>query len=285
MYKAKQKGKKRFVFFDQEQEEQSIKYYLKVEELKEALKNNELTLWYQPKISVKNNIIVGMESLIRWKKPEGNIVPATEFIDVIYGDELDYKIGYFVIEKALSTQKKWSDQGHIFNLSINISPDHLLNTKFESDLKFLLSKYETIPSTITIEILENSKIKNFDYIVNKLNSCIDLGVKFSLDDFGTGYSSLSYLRAIPTTEVKIDKSFVMSMLNKKEDQLIVSGVIELSHALGRTVVAEGVETEEHIKKLKELNVDILQGYGISKPLPEEQVLDWVNLWNKKQHNS
>ncbi len=284
MYKAKQKGKKRFVFFDSEQEEESIKHYLKIEELKEALNNNELTLWYQPKISVQNNIVVGMEALIRWIKPEGKIIPAAEFVDIIYGDELDYKVGYFVIEKALETQKKWQENGCLFNLSINISPDHLLHPKFESDLKFLLSKYETISSTITIEILENSKITNFEYIIQKLNSCLELGVKFSLDDFGTGYSSLSYLRAIPTSEVKIDKSFVMSMLNKKEDQLIVAGIVELSHALGRTVVAEGVESDEHIQKLKELNVDILQGYGISKPLPEEKVLDWVNCWNKKSVN-
>lgn len=115
-------------------------------------------------------------------------------------------------------------------------------------------------------------------VIEKMKRCIVMGANFSLDDFGTGYSSLGYLRAIPTNEVKIDRSFVMSMMTNNEDRLIISAIVGLSHALNRIVVAEGVETNEHMKVLKDLGVDILQGFGISRPMPEERLVDWMNSW-------
>lgn len=283
MYQAKQQGKKRFIFFDEKQEQESIVYYQKIKEISESLDKGEFKLWYQPKVNAKTNVVVGFECLIRWIKSDGKIVPASEFIDSIYGNELDYKVGCFVLDYALNDLKKWNDEGKSFDLSINISPDHLLHDNFQYDLESLISKYNINPSTITLEILETSKISNFDLILEKMNKCIELGINFSLDDFGTGYSSLSYLRTIPTKEVKIDKSFVMPILKSKEDKLIISGIVGLAHALGRCVVAEGVETMEHVSILKDLDVDILQGYGISKPIPKEQIPSFLDKWSKVEN--
>lgn len=282
MYKAKQQGKRRFIYFDKKQDEESILHYAKIQELTDALLNGELRLWYQPKVHAKNNEIVGFECLIRWIKPNGKIIAAGDFVDIIYGNELDYKIGYFVIENAFKSQKLWREKYQKdFHLSINISPDHLLHESFENDMKNLKNKYNTDLSTITLEILETTKIDDMQEVIDKMKRCIDMGVNFSLDDFGTGYSSLGYLRAIPTNEVKIDRSFVMSMMNNHEDRLIISAIVGLSHALNRIVVAEGVETDSHMKVLKDLGVDILQGFGISRPMPEEKLVDWINSWNAK----
>ncbi len=279
MYKAKQQGKRRFIYFDKKQDEESIQHYAKIQQLTDALLKGELKLWYQPKVSAKNNEVVGFECLIRWIKPDGKIIAAGDFVDIIYGNELDYKVGYFVIENAFRTQKIWREKyGKDFYLSINISPDHLLHEAFEDDLISLKNKYNTDLSTITLEILETTKIDDMKEVIEKMKRCIVMGANFSLDDFGTGYSSLGYLRAIPTNEVKIDRSFVMSMMTNNEDRLIISAIVGLSHALNRIVVAEGVETNEHMKVLKDLGVDILQGFGISRPMPEERLVDWMNSW-------
>ncbi len=279
MYKAKQQGKRRFIYFDKKQDEESIIHYAKIQELTNALTNGELRLWYQPKVLSKDNEVIGFECLIRWIKPDGKVIPAGEFVDIIYGNELDYKVGYFVLENAFKSQKKWKeDYSKSFHLSINISPDHLLHHSFENDLKELSEKYNTDLSTITLEILETTKIADMGEVIEVMKRCIDVGVNFSLDDFGTGYSSLGYLRAIPTKEVKIDRSFVISMMNNNEDRLIIAAIVGLSHALNRVVVAEGVETTQHMKVLKDLGVDILQGFGISRPMPEEKLVDWLASW-------
>lgn len=280
MYKAKQQGRKRFVFFDSQKEDASIAHYLKLEQVKAALKNDEFTLWYQPKVDVKSNKVLGVEALIRWQKPDGNIIPAVEFINIIENDPIDYEIGRFVIEKALKDQSKWISQGYNIAVSVNISSDHLLHPNFEDDLKMFIQKHNANPKLIIIEILETSQISDFDVVIERLRSCLKLGVCFSLDDFGTGYSSLGYLRALPTQEVKIDKSFVFSMLQNAQDKMIVQGIIDLSHALGRVVVAEGVETDEHVHELKKMGADLIQGYGVSKAMPETQLLTWIEKWEE-----
>jgi diguanylate cyclase (GGDEF)-like protein/PAS domain S-box-containing protein len=281
MYKAKQQGRKRFVYFDSQKEDASIAHYLKLEQVRAALENDEFTLWYQPKVDVATNKVFGVEALIRWQKPNGKIIPAVDFINIIEGDPLDYLIGKFVIEKALQDQSKWIKEGYNIAVSVNISSDHLLHPNFEQDLKRLIKKYQSDPKLIILEILETSRISDFDVVIERLRSCLKIGVCFSLDDFGTGYSSLGYLRALPTQEVKIDKSFIFSMLKESQDKMIVQGIIDLSHALGRVVVAEGVETDDHVSELRQMGADLIQGYGISKPMPESQLLNWIKKWEEK----
>ncbi len=274
MYKAKQQGRKRYVFFDQEQENESLNRYLQVENFKNALKNGEICLWFQPKFDLPNNQISGVEALVRWKTKD-KIIPAQDFVNIMIGNGLDQELGHFVLENALKTQELWKKHNIKLPISINISPEHILNDHFKEELHNLLEKYNTDPDQVIIEILETTKISDFEIVIQRLKSCKELGVSFSLDDFGTGYSSLGYLRTLPVDEVKIDKSFILSMLTKKEDQMIVKGIIELSHALGRTVVAEGVETKEHIKILHEMGIDIVQGYEIAKPMDSDSLIDWI----------
>jgi EAL domain-containing protein (putative c-di-GMP-specific phosphodiesterase class I) len=232
-------------------------------------------------VDVATNKVLGVEALIRWVKPDGKIIPAVDFINIIEGDALDYQIGRFVIERALKDQSAWIKNGFDIAVSVNISSDHLLHPNFEKDLKTLIKKYASNPKLIILEILETSRISDFDVVIERLRSCLKLGVCFSLDDFGTGYSSLGYLRALPTQEVKIDKSFIFSMLKESQDKMIVQGIIDLSHALGRVVVAEGVETDDHMSELKKMGADLIQGYGVSRPMPEPQLLAWIGKWNDK----
>ncbi len=285
MYRAKQQGRKRYVYFDQEQENASIEHYIKIDEISNALKMGEISLWYQPKLELETNKIVGVEALVRWSLKDGTIIAAKDFISIIIGDGMDITLGKFVLERALKEQREWCEKGIKINVSINISPDHLLSPNFKEDLSGLIKKYNTDPKTVMIEILETSKISDFDVVISRLQECIELGVSFSLDDFGTGYSSLGYLRLLPVQEVKIDKSFVQKILEKKEDKMIVKGIIDLSHGLDRKVLAEGVESKKHVDMLYEMGIDMVQGYEVAQPMSSTLLIDWMqNRKDSKEKN-
>ncbi len=275
MYRAKQQGRKRYVYFDQEQEDASVAHYLKVEAIKNALRNNQICLWYQPKLDTLTNKVVGVEALVRWHLTDGSFLPAKDFVNIVFGDEIDVEMGRFVIERALREQQEWRAKDINISVSVNISPDHLLSSTFKQELQEMILKYESDPKSIVIEILETSKISDFDAVVARLQECVELGVSFSLDDFGTGYSSLGYLRNLPVQEVKIDKSFIQTMLDKKEDKMIVQGIIDLSHGLDKKVLAEGVETKEHIDVLHQMGIDMVQGYEVAHPMPSELLVLWL----------
>ena len=275
MYRAKQQGRKRYVYFDPQQEEASVAHYIKIEKIKKALKNGEISLWYQPKLEMSTNKIIGAEALVRWSLLDGTIIPAKDFINIIVGDSMDTVLGKFVLDRALKEQREWKNKNIDISVSINISPDHLLSPTFKEELHYLINKYQSNPKNIVIEILETSKISDFDLVIHRLQECISLGVSFSLDDFGTGYSSLGYLRSLPVQEVKIDKSFVQRILDKKEDKMIVQGIIDLSHGLDRKVLAEGVESKQHIEILNEMGIDMIQGYEISPPMPSSLFVEWM----------
>jgi diguanylate cyclase (GGDEF)-like protein/PAS domain S-box-containing protein len=278
MYKAKQQGRKRYVFFDIAHEDASTAHYIKLENIRNGFINQQLKVWYQPKIDVRSQSISGFESLIRWEKDEGVFETADNFIHILNGDPLEHEIGHFVLNKVLEEQQKWLELGQNISVSVNISPDHLLNHNFKDELIKLLEKYKTSSNLLTIEILETSKLSNFDIVIQKLNDCLNLGVNFSLDDFGTGYSSLGYLRQLPIQEIKIDKSFIKNILTNKSDQMIVQGIIDLSHALNLKVVAEGVESKELFCALCSMGIDTIQGFWIAPPMPQHLVIPWIESW-------
>ena len=164
-------------------------------------------------------------------------------------------------------------------VSINIAPDHLLSPDFVSQLKSLLDAYEVArPQNIVLEIRETSRIADFKRMRDRVVECRALGVQTALDDFGTGYSSMTYMRQLPVDELKIDKSFVMAMMESAEDRNIVRGIIALAHAFHRTVVAEGVATRQHMLELRGMGCDIAQGFAIARPMPAKEVTGWVNAW-------
>lgn len=282
MYKAKQHGKNQNYTFDIEQDAAVIHHNEELKRIRKALKDDEFQLYYQPKIDLRSNELVGVEALIRWNHPERGIVPPGLFLPVVEHDLLDIEIGKWVITTAFKQSKKWTSLGHNIPISVNISPLHLQHPDFVSDLKNTIDKYPNFKfANIEFEILESSALKDIELVSKVMEACGKLGVTFSIDDFGTGYSSLTYLKRLPAKYLKIDQSFIRDMLDDVDDKAIVEGIIQLAKVFNLKTIAEGVETAEHGELLLSLGNYIAQGYGVSKPIPESNVLTWLEKWKEK----
>jgi len=281
MYKAKQKGKNQNHTFDIKRDEEVKHHNEELKRIAQALNNEEFLLYYQPKIDLRTNELVGVEALIRWNHPERGILPPMMFLPEVEYDLLDIEIGKWVINTAFKQLEQWTSLGYDIPISINISPSHLQHPEFVNDLNKVIEKYPNFKAeSIEFEILESSALKDIELVSNVMEACKQLGVMFSIDDFGTGYSSLTYLRRLPAKCLKIDQSFIRDMLTNKDDKAIVEGIIELAKIFDLKIIAEGVETPEHGNLLLSLGSFIAQGYGIAKPIPENNVLTWLTQWKK-----
>lgn len=276
MYTAKQSGRNQFHFFDPEMDRIAQNQQKAQGEIRRALQEQEFTLFYQPKVNLKSGNVVGMEALIRWNHPTRQLLPPDSFLPQITDPNLAVALGEWVLKEAVKQLRVWRSAGMDLSLSINISAEHLQNDEFPYQLSQLLSLNPDLPpEKIELEVLETAAFDDISIAVEIIRRCQALGVRFALDDFGTGYSSLSYLRKIAVETVKIDKSFVIDMLEDEEDKAIVEGIVGLGKAFGRSIVAEGVETAAHGCLLLEMDCHLAQGYGISKPMPADLVPDWV----------
>ncbi|TAH40982.1 MAG: EAL domain-containing protein [Betaproteobacteria bacterium] len=281
LYRAKERGRNCVVVFDREEGFVSRARADLLQAAEQALKHREFRLYYQPKLDLRSGRIWSAEALIRWQLPDGRIRPPGEFIEALSGSPLEARVGDWVIDEALRQQRAWHEQGLTLPVSVNVSADHLLSDDFVPMLKAALQRHGVVPPRLLVlEILETSRISDFTRVCERLDECRTLGVMFSLDDFGTGYSSLTYMRQLPVDALKIDRSFVLTMLDSEADLSIVKGIIALGRAFGRLVIAEGAETQAHLERLKALGCDLAQGYGLSRPMPAEQVLAWVMRWNE-----
>lgn len=278
MYQAKQAGKNCYHIFDPEQDRSARSRHDRVARIRQALENNEFLLYYQPKVDMRRGRVVGAEALIRWNHPERGILPPLDFLPLIEDDELIKPVGDWVLENALQQIEIWQDAGLELTVSVNIAARQLQAPEFVEKLKVALFLHPRAAGRLELEILETAALKDVVKTSRVINECQALGVHFSLDDFGTGYSSLTYLKRLPAETIKIDQSFVREILNDYNNLVIVQGVIGLANAFERQIIAEGVETAEHGRLLLQLNCDFAQGYGIAKPLPAHQVLDWVRNW-------
>jgi diguanylate cyclase (GGDEF)-like protein/PAS domain S-box-containing protein len=277
MYRAKQQGRNRFILFDASEEHASREQQGKLEALQAALAGDEFEMYYQPKVDLRTGEIWSVEALIRWPLKDGSLRLPGEFIDSLSGSPLELDFGRWVINEVVRQQRVWADAGLSLPVSINISVDHLLSERFVQELDAILLAHDVQErSQVVLEILETSRIADFVRTRLRLLECKALGVRFSLDDFGTGYSSLTYMRQLPVDVLKIDKSFVIAMLEKAEDRNIVEGIIALGHAFGRQVIAEGAESEEHLRALKALECDCAQGYGVARPMPAADIAPWCS---------
>lgn len=284
MYTAKQTGRNRYHFFDPDVDRQTQDQHKAQDEIHEALINREFVLFYQPKINMQTGEVYGVEALIRWQHPTLNLLPPDSFLPQITNSDLATKLGSWVMNEAIRQLRVWRAAGLKLSTSINISAEHLQNPAFPEQLADLLAKYpEVPPEAIELEVLETTAFNDVTAACAIIDKCHKLGIKFALDDFGTGYSSLTYLRKIPADTVKIDRSFVMDMLEDDEDKTIVEGIIGLGKAFNRGVIAEGVESAEHGRCLMELGCHHAQGYGIAKPMPADLIPDWLAAFNLKQH--
>jgi len=277
MYKAKLSGKNGFKLFNTKEDKQSIVKHNQLHEIQQALENNEFCLFYQPKVNMNTGKVFGFEALIRWQHPEKGLVPPLRFLPVIESSELEIQVGHWVMNEALKQLEQWEKQGLEFQVSINISSYHLQSARFISQLETALTNYPSIDaSNLQLEILESSALGDIYAISNIIKASRDeLGVKIALDDFGTGYSSLTHLKNLPAHTIKIDQSFIRGILDDPDDFNITDGVIGLAGSFNREVIAEGVETEEQGLILQVMGCKNAQGYGIAKPMPAQEVSDWL----------
>jgi EAL domain-containing protein (putative c-di-GMP-specific phosphodiesterase class I) len=203
-----------------------------------------------------------------------------EFLHLIKDSELEIALGEWVMQSALQQVAQWNAAGLRLTVSVNISALHLQQVDFAARLATLLAGHAPVDSSqLELEILESSAFEDIEHVSRTLKECLALGVRFALDDFGTGYSSLAYFRRLPVETLKIDQAFVRDMLDDPEDLGIVESVIRLAQAFNRPVIAEGVESIEHGALLVQMGCHFAQGYGIARPMPAEQMLDWVRRWH------
>ncbi len=283
MYVAKQAGKNCYRLFDTAQHEAANIKQESLGNIRSAFKQQELLLHYQPKVNMSTGEIIGVEALIRWQHPEKGLVFPIDFLPVIERHAISLEIGEWVINTALNQISQWQNRAIDLPISVNISAYQLQQADFVERLAALLVAHPDVPSGyLEIEILETSALSNVHQVSAIMSDCMALGVNFSLDDFGTGYSSLTYLRRLPVHLIKIDQTFVRDMSEDDDDLAIVEGVIALANSFKLEVIAEGVETIEHGTALLQLGCNLAQGYGIARPMPANDISNWMSDWNKKK---
>ncbi len=271
MYHAKSRGRNNYQFFSEGLERLSS-HRLKIKnDLKYALENKEFYLMYQPKVSLKNGNIIGVEALIRWKK-EGQHIPPMEFIPIAEEYGLIIPISTWVIDTACQQIAKWNQAGFKdMKVAVNLSTRDLESEDMLSIIKGSVERSGISSRNLEIEITETAIMGDINAAIEVLQSMKDYGISVAIDDFGTGYSSLNYLKRLPISLVKIDKSFIDGLSSSKIDYAMVFSIISLAHILGDEVVAEGVEDLETITALKAMSCDYIQGYYYSRPVSPEEI--------------
>lgn len=276
LYQAKIMGRNRYHFFDADLDEQVRTHHNRRTEVRAALRAGELRLFYQPKLNMRRGRIIGMEALLRWEHPQRGIVAPMEFLPIVEHSDVIIDIGEWVLREALRQLQQWRHADPDWVISVNIAARHFQRADFVERITAILSEFPDVPPhMLELEILESSALSDINHVRTIMQDCQALGIGFALDDFGTGYSSMSYLKRLPADVLKIDQSFVRNMLEDRDDLHLVSAVIGLAKSFGRAVIAEGVETVEHGAMLMRLGCDLVQGYGIARPMPADEVLDWV----------
>jgi EAL domain-containing protein (putative c-di-GMP-specific phosphodiesterase class I) len=276
MYSAKQSGRNRYHFFDPEHDRTAQDHCAHLSDIQKALECGEFELYFQPKVNLRRGRVVGSEALIRWRHPEHGLLYPDDFLRSLEGHELEVALGDWVIETALSQMNNWQKDGLALPVSVNAAASQLQADDFVDKLEAALARYPALSRfSLEIEVLETTALADIEHVSRLIEACMLLGVSFALDDFGTGYSSLAYFKHLPARTLKIDKSFVIDMLDKPDDLAIVEGVIGLTDAFQREVIAEGVETAAHGAMLLHLGCELAQGFGIARPMPAAEFPGWV----------
>lgn len=276
MYEAKQSGRNRFHLFDASMDLQVQEHHQQLSRLEQAIIRNELVLHYQPKINLKTGKVIGMEGLVRWQHPEQGLLPPLDFLHLAEDSNMIVDIGNLVLHAALRQIAEWHADGHQWKVSVNIAARQLKQHDFIDNLQSILTLHPGAPADmLELEILESSALADMDHVRNIILTCQKMGISVSLDDFGSGYSSLAYLRHLPVNTLKIDQLFVRDMLDDEEDCALVDGILQMARVFKREVVAEGMETAAHGALLLKLGCNVAQGYGIARPMPAAEVVQWA----------
>jgi diguanylate cyclase (GGDEF)-like protein len=267
--------------YDSARDEYSPARLALVAELRRAIDQEELVLYYQPKAELQSGRVVGVEALVRWQHPERGLLPPGEFVPLAERTGLIRELMLWVLDAALRQLRDWEQEGVELSISVNLSARDLLDFELPTTVEALLQRYGLPAGRLELEITESVILADpmrARVVLSRLNA---LGVQLAIDDFGSGYSSLAYLKRLPVGQIKIDRSFVMNMERDENDAVIVRSTIDLARNLGLSVVAEGVETEPVWVDLARLECDFAQGYYLSRPIPAQALAQWVRGWKEE----
>jgi diguanylate cyclase (GGDEF)-like protein len=280
MYRAKEQGRDTYQLYAPAMNARAAERLSLENRLRQALKNDELALHYQPIVDLRNGRVRGAEALLRWRHPERGLLPPAEFITLAEISGLISPIGRWVLQTACAQAREWQALGNPrFTMSVNLSPRQFLQADLVSQVASALSSNDLDPGSLDLEITESNAMENAEVTVNTLWELRRLGVGISMDEFGTGYSSLNYLKKFPIDRVKLDQSFVRDVATNPQDGAIVRAVIEMAHTLKLVVTAEGVEDEDQLTFLRQHRCDEMQGFLFSPPV---EPAEFQKLLNRRQ---
>jgi len=245
-------------------------------DLKQAIANGELQVYYQPKIDLRERRVCGVEALVRWQSDNGRILMPDDFIPLAERSGTIVPLTWMVFDKVLDSVRAWDRFDQPFDVAINVAPQTANHSEFCSRLEALNNELKKYNVSMIIELTEDSLLQSDDDSLSNLQKIRELGVGLAIDDFGKGYSSLTYLKQVPATEIKIDKTFIEIISVDQTDQHIVKAVIDIAHALGMQVVAEGVDSDESLAMVLDLGCEMAQGYLIARPMRGDHLKEWVD---------
>jgi len=280
MYRAKNSGQATYAVFDTSMHDQAMLQHRMETDLRRALERGEFEIFYQPIIAMESERIQGFEALLRWQHPSRGLIMPDDFIGLVEETSLVIPIGWWVIERAchqLATWQRLFPLDPPLAMSVNVSGKLFFTDELAKRLAALLEDCNIPRHSLRLEITERVVMGHEDFVLNALSDLRDIGVELHIDDFGTGYSSLSYLQRFKYDSLKIDRSFVSTMSEKMDSSAIVEAIIKLGSTLGMKVIAEGVETNEQVNRLRAMNCPEAQGFWFSQPLHHDAVNDYLQI--------
>lgn len=274
LHKCKE-SHKRYLFYDPSFDTHSVQRLSLMSELRYAIEQNQLKLFYQPKLCLQTDTIVSVECLVRWIHPEHGFIGPDDFIPLAEKSGAIRDLTHWAITTAVKQHAAWREQGIDLRTAVNISALDLVDLSLPAFVAAELGDHEVEASKVTLEVTESAVMAEPDQAIRALDMLQRMGIKLSIDDFGTGFSSMAQLKKMPVSELKIDKSFVLDLATNKDDEVIVKSTADLAHNLGLSVVAEGVEDANSLQKLKENKIEFAQGYFIAKPMAPDKFDEWI----------
>ncbi|HHJ16080.1 MAG TPA: EAL domain-containing protein, partial [Gammaproteobacteria bacterium] len=280
MYVAK-RNRDEYAIYDPEHDSYNTNRLGLLNDLRAAIQQREIGIAFQPKLDLLNQVITGVEALARWTHPKRGIIPPNEFIPVLEQTGLIKTFTLQILEKAVSYCKRCQNKGYQLSVAVNLSMHNLRDTSLPQQIAGILDRYHLNKQFLVLEITESAIMHDPELSLDILTELNNMGVQLAVDDFGTGYSSLSYLKRLPVQQLKIDRSFVSDIMDDTDDAMIVRSTIDLAHNLGLNTVAEGVETQHVLDRLKQMHCDHAQGYLISRPLSPDDFMSYLQAgeWN------
>jgi diguanylate cyclase (GGDEF)-like protein len=280
MYQAKAAAGSDYKVYTPERDPHSTERLELTGELRRAIKDGELVLHYQPKIDLQSRKVTGVEALVRWRHPKRGLLSPESFLPLAERSGLMKALTGEVLKMALRQSRTWRDAGIELTMAVNVSADDLLDLRFPEDVETRLAERGVVARWLELEITEHTILADPERARAVLTQLHAMGVRLAVDDFGSGYSSLMYLKELPVDAVKIDRSFIRDMAVKTDDEIIVRAIVDLARNLNLEVVAEGVEDEATWNRLNELGCELAQGYYLSPPLAEKELVLWLSHWSQ-----